>query len=261
MRTEAVQGWPLWALCGLAAIAFVALLMRRRTHRLLQHERLLHDDRLRERERIARELHDMLVQSTQGFILNVQAAATLVPSDSPARPMLERALESADKVLADGRDRVERLRSLGIDPTDLPDALRRLGQALGRADGTRFDVVVEGRARTLCIMIANDVYEIAREALTNAFRHAKPGLVEVQLVFTDRMFRLRVRDDGSGFDADIGASEDTDTRERRGLVGMKERARAMGARLEIRSHEGVGTEVELQMPATLAYLRATAGWW
>ncbi|QJR11255.1 hypothetical protein DSM104443_02328 [Usitatibacter rugosus] len=258
MRTEAVQGWPMWALCGLATIALVALLMRRRTHRLLQQERLLHDDRLRERERIARELHDMLVQSTQGFILTVQAAAGLVPANSPARPMLERALDTADQVLADGRDRVHQLRSLGIDPTDLPDALKRLGQALWRADGTRFDVVVEGRPRTMCVTIANDVYEIAREALSNAFRHAKPGLVEVQLAFADKMFRLRVRDDGRGFGAEAGGNGDA---ARWGLERMRERARAMGAKLDIRSHEGVGTEIELQVPARIAYLRRTARWW
>ena len=94
-------------------MAIVALAMQWRTRRLLAHERLLHEDRLREHERICGELHDMLVQSTQGFMLTVQAAANLVPADSSARPMLDRALERADEVLVQARDRVEQLRRHG----------------------------------------------------------------------------------------------------------------------------------------------------
>ena len=94
------------------AVAVAA--MRWRLRRLLAHERVLHEDRLREHERICEELHDMLVQSTQGFMLTVQAAASQVPTDSLARPMLDRALERADEVLVEARDRVGQLRRRGL---------------------------------------------------------------------------------------------------------------------------------------------------
>ena len=222
------------------AIVVVAAVMEWRTRRMLEYERLVHDDRLREQERIAGELHDMLVQSTQGFMLTVQAAAGLVPPESPARRMLDRALQRADAVLIDARDRVQQLRSLGIDPTDFPEALERLGNSLRQADGTRFEFTVKGRPQTLRVKVANDVYRMAREILTRVFHEAKPSLVEVRVEFAPAEFRLKIRDDGRG-----GA-----------VVSdcVKEHAHALGASLEVRSREGIGTEIELQLPPSLAYL-------
>lgn len=105
-----VRAWLFLALCCLIAVALVGTVMWWRTRRLLANMRMQQDDVLREHERVCEELHDMLVQSTQGFMLTVQTAAHLVPADSPARPMLDRALERADEVLVGARDRVEQLR-------------------------------------------------------------------------------------------------------------------------------------------------------
>ena len=105
-----VRAWLFLALSCLLATALTAAAMQWRTRRLLAHERVQHEDRLREHERLCDELHDMLVQSTQGFMLTVQAAANQVPAGSPARPMLDRALERADGVLVEARDRVQQLR-------------------------------------------------------------------------------------------------------------------------------------------------------
>lgn len=105
-----VRAWLLLAFCCLLAMAIVAIVMQWRTGRLLARERRLCDDRVREYERVADELNDMLVQSIQGFTLTVRAAANLVHADNPARAMLDRSLERAEEVLAEARDRVEESR-------------------------------------------------------------------------------------------------------------------------------------------------------
>jgi signal transduction histidine kinase len=195
-------------------------------------------------------MHDTLLQSTQGFVLKVQAAANLVPGGTVARQMLEDALLKADTIMTEGRDRIQSLRTLGVEPCDLPEALERLGGALS-GDGSQHTVQIEGDARTLNASVADEVYQIAREAMTNAFRHAKAKSVETQLVYGNDMLRLRVRDDGRGFDP--AAFGETRISGHWGLTSMRERAEGMGAKLVIRSHLGVGTDIELVVPAQSAY--------
>ncbi len=99
-------------------------------------------------------------------------------------------------------------------------------------------------------ILRDDVYRIAREALRNAFRHAQAKTIEVEITYSDRLLRLRIRDDGKGIDSKL---LDTGRDGHWGLTGMRERALQIGAQLEIWSEVGAGTEVELRIPSRVAY--------
>lgn len=239
--------------CVLGLAVVVIFAVRWRMRQLVLQERARSELRLRERERIARELHDDLVEGTQGFVLNVEGAARLLEEASPVRKILEGALAGADRVMLEGRDRIRHLRTLGIDPTDLPEALEQFGQALSQASPIRCVVQVDGRMRTLQDGVGDELFRIAREAMTNAFRHANARSVEVQVIYADDQLRLRVRDDGTGYEIDRKGSGVVAGRW--GLDGMRDRASAIGAQLETRTHVGVGSEVELRIAASRAFVR------
>ncbi len=213
-----------------------------------------------ERERIARELHDTLLQSTQGLTLRFQAVANRIAADDPVRASLDEALDRADQVIAEGRDRVLDLRVPAYTSNELPEALAAAGDDLAQGRAIAFRATVEGNARELERKIEEEAYRIAREALLNAFRHAGAGTIEVQITYTDEDLRIRVRDDGHGIDE---ATLATGSRPGHwGLTGMRERAQKAGATLELWSRRAAGTEIELRIPAAVAYKqqRALSRW-
>ncbi|WP_165420306.1 sensor histidine kinase [Edaphobacter modestus] len=215
--------------------------------------------RLRERDRIARELHDTLLQGFQGLVLRFQAILNRIPADDPLRSSVENVLLRADEVLIEGRDRVREIRS---EPSrDLPDLLESFGNSLA-SKSTSFQLFLVGTVVALRPVICDDVYCIAREALTNAFRHASANHVEAELTYDRAQFSLRIRDNGTGMD------EQTASRGRLGhwgLQGMRERANLLGGKLSIWSRPGAGTEVELLIPGKLAYAECRrsdkVAWW
>ncbi len=218
------------------------------------------DERLEERERIARELHDTLLQSIQGLILRFHAVAKQIPRGEIAREMMEKALDRADETVSEGRERVRNLR----DPADLLGnltmAFRRVAEEFTQGSAVEFKEVVEGDPKELHPMVREETYAVGREALINAFNHSGGLQVEIELIYDKQYFRLRVRDDGRGFDpAILGSGQRTG---HWGLQGMRERARKVGGQLEIWSGPGTGTEVELKVPSAVAYkmVRAKSGW-
>jgi signal transduction histidine kinase/ligand-binding sensor domain-containing protein len=221
------------------------------------HSRL--NERQRERERIARELHDTLLQGFQGLVLRFQAVLNRIPDDDPLRAGVENALLRADEVLIEGRDRVREIRS---EPSpELPNLLGSFGHSQA-SESTSFQFLIVGTVVALRPLICDDVYRIAREALTNAFRHASASQVEAELIYDRAQFNLRIRDNGAGID------EQTLSGGRLshwGLQGMRERAKLSGGKLSIRSRPGAGTEVELLIPGKLAYAESgrsdKVAWW
>lgn len=203
--------------------------------------------RQRERDRIARELHDTLLQGFQGLVLRFQAILNRIPEDDPLRASVRTALLRADEVLIEGRDRVREIRS---EPScDLHSLLESFGHGHA-SDSTSFRLSLVGTVVTLRPLICDDVYSIAREALTNAFRHASASQVEAELIYDPAQFSLRIRDNGTGMD------EQTVSRGRWGhwgLQGMRERAHLSGMKLSVQSRPGAGTEVELLISGKLAY--------
>ena len=212
------------------------------------------EERLGERERIARELHDTLLQSFQGLMLRLQVVDDLLPAGK-AKEQLEQSLERADEAIAEGRSAVYDLRSSTATTDDLAQIVKALGDELATEDSTQFHLLVEGRARELHPIIRDELYRITREALRNAFRHAAARHIETEITYGERAFRLRIRDDGQGIPAEmLNAGRPGHY----GLSGMRERAEQIGATLEIWSGPKAGTEIELTVAGALAY-RATAG--
>ena len=151
---------------------------------------------------------------------------------------------------AEGRSAVHDLRSSTTITNDLAEAVRALGGELATGDTAAFRLVVEGRARDLHPIIRDELYQIAREALRNAFSHARASQIEAEITYAERLLRLRIRDNGAGIAPAIlqaGRSGHY------GFPGMHERATQIGAKLNIWSGLGTGTEVDLSVAGSIAY--------
>jgi signal transduction histidine kinase/ligand-binding sensor domain-containing protein len=244
----------------LVALAVLALLWVAYTLRLRQvtahiQERL--GTRLEERERIARELHDTLLQSFQGLTLHFQRARNLLPDrTAEAIQTLDTALDGAEEAIVEGRDAIHDLRSPITSAKALAEEITALGEELS-AEGRNtksaieFRIVIEGSACPMRPNLHIDIFRIAREAMRNAFSHSQGHLIETELAYTESLFRLRIRDDGKGIDPDERLRAERSGHW--GLKGMRERAERVGGELEVWSEPGAGTEIELRVPASIAY--------
>jgi signal transduction histidine kinase len=235
--------------------AWVITAMVARVRKLTEAQlRLRFEERLAERTRIARELHDTLLQSFQGLMLHFQAVNDLLPAGK-AKEALEKALDRADQAIVEGRDAIQNLRSSTTVANELGQAMASLGEEFGGArDGKggspTLRVSMEGTPRELHPILRDDIYRIAREALRNAFLHSQASKIEADITYDARLLRLRIRDDGKGIDPKLlAAGRDGHW----GLAGMRERAEQIGAKLDIWSEVGAGTEVELCVPGSVAY--------
>ena len=209
------------------------------------------EERLEERERIARDLHDTLLQSVQGLILKFHAVSKQIPADMPAHNALEKTLDHADEVLAEGRDRIRNLRVNSASLSDLPAAFRSVAEETSQGRDAIFKTVVEGHVRDLHPVVLEECYCIGREAIINALSHSGGQHVEAEIAYDSRQFRLRVRDDGRGIEHKI--LEDGGKSGHWGLQGMHERAQKIGGQLKFWSRPETGTEVELTVPGATAY--------
>jgi PAS domain S-box-containing protein len=214
------------------------------------------EERVRERTRIARELHDTLLQSFQGTLLHFQVASSLLPTrTTEAKRMLDSAIDMAAQAITEGRDAIQGLRSPEVEITDLAVAIRTFGESLAADRGDDgspvFQVELVGVARELDPTFAGEVYRIAIEALRNSFQHAEARHIKVEIHHEEKEFRVLVRDDGKGIDSKSLAAEGR--KGHYGLHGMRERAKLIGSEIMIRSEVGAGTEIELRVPAVTAY--------
>lgn len=237
----------------LAVAVFLLLLGALNQLRVRQVARQVHgrmEERLAERERIARDLHDTLLQSVQGLILKFHAVASQMRRDEPAYDALEKTLDQADQVLAEGRDRIRNLRGAAVASGDLPAAFRRVVEETPRGRAVAFKTVVEGSVRELHPLICEESFCIGREALVNALTHSEGHHLEIEISYDPKQFRLRIRDDGRGIDPSIIEEGRPD---HWGLRGMRERAQRIGAQLNLWSRAETGTEVELTVPGATAY--------
>ena len=214
------------------------------------------EDRLSERARIARELHDSLLQGFQGLMFRLQAVRQLLPGRAAeAATFLDSALQLGDQAIVEGRGAVENLRSESFDDRDLATSLGTLGAELRveieRQPGPQYGLVVEGKPRQLTPLVRDEAYRIVREAVRNAYQHADAQRIETEITFGDADLSIRVRDDGAGIDPQILA------RGRRpghwGLPGMRERSERLGGQLYVWSQKDAGAEIELRIPAGIAY--------
>jgi ligand-binding sensor domain-containing protein/signal transduction histidine kinase len=251
--------WQTWWFRVSCVVAFLALLWALYQLRLRQVARQFNirlEERVSERTRIARDLHDTLLQSFNGLLLRFQAATNLLPErPAEARKTLESAIDQAAQAITEGRNAVQGLRSSTIMASDFALTINTLGQELASGDtnpnAAEFHVEVEGTPQNLHPILRDEVYRIAGEALRNAFKHAQAQRIEVETRYDERQLRLRVRDDGQGIDAKHLDGEGYAGHY--GLRGMRERATLMGGKLTVWSELDSGTEVELSIPASRAY--------
>lgn len=215
------------------------------------------EERVGERTRIARELHDTLLQSFHGLMFQFQAARNMLPrSPENAIQTLDEAILLTEKAIAESRDAIQDLRPEQAAQRDLAGLLTATGQELtvnreANVPLPVFRVIVEGEPQKLSSVLEDEVYRIAREVIRNAFRHAIARRIEVEIRYDARQLRLRIRDDGKGIDPKV--MEDSGRTGHWGLPGIRERAQRIGSRLEFWSETGAGTEVELTVPAAIAY--------
>ena len=247
----AVQTWWFKSLCALAALAAGWLLYRLRLRRVVARLALRMEERAAERERIARELHDTLLQSVQGMIMHVHAAAMRLPEPEPARAMIEKALSHADDVLHEGRDRVRELRNPDADELGLAEALAEAAAHARPPDAPPLCLTVVGAVHRLHPAIQQETLAIAGEALANAWRHAGAANIEAHLLYSARDLRLSIRDDGAGLPPEVLAAGGR--ADHWGMSGMRERARQIKAKLTVHSEAGAGTEWLLVLPGSIAY--------
>jgi signal transduction histidine kinase/ligand-binding sensor domain-containing protein len=235
---------------GLAALAAYLIRMRQLT-RLLNAR---FEERLAERVRVARELHDTLLQSFQGLLLRFQTAYALFDSrPADAKDVLGNSIDQTAQAITEGREAVQGLRASTVESNDLAQAIRTLGEQLAaEASATSIGmfVEVEGTPWNLHPIVRDEIYRVASEALRNAFRHAQAKQIEVEFRYDERQLRLRVRDDGKGIDATFLAAEGRAGHF--GLHGMRERAKIMGGKLTVWTAAESGTEIELIIPAAYA---------
>ena len=245
--------WQTWwfRVSGILAVVLAILLFfRLRMLRLTRQMNMRFDERLAERTRIAQELHDTLLQGFLSASMQLHVANDQLASDSPAKPLVNRILELMAHVIEEGRNSVRGLRSSRLNPPDLEKAFSLIRQEFPAQSQVDFRVIVEGTPKPLRSVIRDEVYLIGREALSNAFRHAHATNIEVELEYAPHYFRVLVRDDGDGIDAQVLRSGRAG---HYGLSGMKERTERIGGKLRVLSRAVAGTEVELSVPSSIAF--------
>ena len=230
-------------------VSWVTMLIRVRT--ASDKLRIRAEERADERVRIARDLHDTLLQSVQGLMLRFHVAAQEVPQSTPARSRLEQALKSADVVLLEGRDRVNSLRSNSLNNLTLTEAIEAIGAHFTCQEDVAFSVLTEGEVEALDPIVSEEMFCIGREALTNAFHHAKASRIVVIATFGREDLRLSCSDNGVGIPAHILAAYRKEGHW--GLVGMRERAAKIRAVFDCQSSANTGTMIRVSVPARFAY--------
>jgi len=243
------------ALCACMFLALLWAAYEWRVQRLQREFNTAIEARVSERTRIARELHDTLLQSLQALLFQYQAARNLFAAGSErAMQVLDVSLDRTEQAIAESRDAIRDIRSEIVAQNALPELLTRAGSELAQSqadqDVPTFGLTVEGERRTLTPIIREETYRIALELLRNAFRHAKARRIETEIRYDDDTLRLRIRDDGKGVDLKVLQGDGSG---HWGLRGVRERTERIGAKLDLWSEAGAGTEFQFTVPARIAY--------
>ncbi len=252
-----------YASCVAAFLAMLWGLYRLRLYQIRREFNAQLDGSVEERMRVARELHDTLLQSFQASLIQMQAARNIFARrPEKAEQSLDKAITMAAGAVAEGRNAIQDLRVHPAGGGDLAQLLTAAGQELARSGEVQgnppfFRVTVEGERQDLEPLLQDEVYRIARELLRNAFRHAQAGRIEAEIRYESRQLRVHIRDDGKGIDPEIlkaGGSAG-----HWGMPGMRERADRFGGKLDFWSEAGAGTEAVLTVPVAVAYGAANGG--
>jgi signal transduction histidine kinase/streptogramin lyase len=248
------QTWWFFLILTMALTLLVGLAYLARVRQVSARLQADMNARINERERIARDLHDTLLQGTQALLLSFQGIAARLGMHDPIRQRIESVLDRTENVLREGRDRVSLLRDPAASTLDLADCLRRHARDLAVEKGLLCEVAIPHPPRELDPLIYEELLQTGREAISNAFHHGQGTRVSIALVFDDPCVLLQVEDDGVGMPHDHAREPG-----HWGLQGMRERARVMGGTLTIEPRPEGGTQVRLQVPAARAYVGSEHG--
>jgi signal transduction histidine kinase len=260
--------WPAYwqttwfrALCVAAFLAVFWALYQLRLRQIEKGFNTRLEERVGERTRIARDLHDTLLQSFQGLLLRFQTAYELYqtrPADG--RKVLESAIDLTAQAITEGREAVQGLRASTVERNDLARAITTLAEEIAAEASSQaaveLRVEVEGTPRPLHPIVCDEIYRAGSEALRNAFRHAEANQIEVELRYDERQLRLRIRDDGKGIDPKFLTDEGREGHF--GFHGMRERVKLIRGKLTVWTAPESGTELELSVPAVHAYATSSA---
>jgi signal transduction histidine kinase len=236
-------------LCVVSSVLIVVVLYQLRVRQLARSISARFDERLAERTRIARDLHDTFLQTVQGSKLVADDA--LEPSTNPVR--MRRAMEQLSvwlgRATLEGRAALNSLRILITEGNDLAEALRRATEECRMQSPVEVSFSVVGDAKEMHPIVRDEVYRIGYEAIRNACTHSGAGRLEVELGYADDLV-LRVSDNGAGVDPAIA---DKGRVGHFGLQGMRERAARIEGKLTLRSSTSTGTEIKLVVPGDIVF--------
>ena len=252
------------ALCAVTFLLLLWMAYQLRVRQLAAQFNMRLEERVGERTRIARELHDTLLQSFHGLLVRFQSVLQLLPERPlDAKQRLESTIDEAAEAITEARDAVQGLRSSTVIANELALTLKTLGEELAMNpinSGTpHFQVEVFGASRELHPIVRDEVYRLAAEALRNAFLHAHARHIEVELRYNPGELVVVVRDDGKGMDPQVLA--DKVKAGHYGLRGMQERAKLLRGKLDLWSELNAGTQIELTVPGANAYAKMLQPRW
>jgi signal transduction histidine kinase/ligand-binding sensor domain-containing protein len=236
----------------LCLVTGVVILVALHKLRLRQHARTISirfDERLAERTRMARDLHDTLLQTIQGGKLVADRALKPSTNTSQMRRALEQLSVWLGRATEEGRAALNSLRTTTTQTNDLAEALRRVTEngLIPSSMAVTFSVV--GDAREMHPIVRDEIYRIGYEAIRNAFVHSSASRLEVELRYTNDL-ALRVSDNGTGIDPAVA---DTGREGHFGLQGMRERAARIGGKLTIVGSANSGTDIKLIVAGTAIF--------
>ena len=218
--------------------------------RQLHHEGTIRlEERYRERVRIVHELHDTLLQGFLGASVVLDHAVEQTPADSPSKPALSRALRLMRRAIDEGRAAIRGIHTASPAAKSLEQAFSSLLEEVTPGRGVQLRILVHGKPRTVDPAIQEQLFLIGREAVMNALRHSEAAKIEVEIQYLRDLLRVLVRDNGCGINPN---AVPTESGSHWGLCGMRERSENIGARFDIWSREGVGTEVRVAIRVDIA---------
>jgi signal transduction histidine kinase len=245
-------------LCIFVLLSILCALYVVRLRQVTASLRLRHQERLSEREDIARDLHDTFFQAVQSLFLRLHTATYQLAHRDPARQTLESLLDDSDRVMREGREMFLDIPTQAVGKRDLPELLAGYCAEFSAAHPVEYRVEIDGHPRELDPMVSTELSKIGREALSNAFGHARASAIEVEVSYGTARLRLRVRDNGKGFDPALLQMNSAPGH--LGLQNMRKRAETIKATFSLWSRPGTGTELEAIIIGKYAYIGKSRAW-
>jgi signal transduction histidine kinase len=236
------------AAAALTATAVVLMFLLDRSQRRFRHSS---EARHAERERIARDVHDTILQGAQALLFRLQMWEEDPTIPESLRREITGVVQQTRSMIVAGRERILMIRRADAQPADFRESLAAIGNEASAGKSATFEISLMGAEKELTADTQDQLIAIAREAVRNAYQHAGPTSIVVCVQYLRRALILSVADDGLGIDQ--SALEGRVHSGHFGLIGMRERAKQLGARLHIHSRPDKGTRIEVIVPAGSAF--------